>query len=151
MTNLVHYSNSCKDQIMLFPWGHSQQSHSSLLLPEFSFLKPISDFTLWNLTFKIATIFDPNSVESRRFCGGKMRDCGGMGMEEEMESEMSRRVLVMQKRYISYDTLKRDLVPCDTPGDSYYNCKGPAASHPYSRGCEIITRCARGEVSDINS
>lgn len=40
MTNLVHYSNSCKDQIMLFLWGHSQQSHSSLLLPEFSFFKP---------------------------------------------------------------------------------------------------------------
>nr|GLL44260.1 protein RALF-like 24 [Ipomoea trifida] len=98
-----------------------------------------------------SSVFDPNSVESRRFCGGKMRDCGGMGMEGEMESEMSRRVLVMQKRYISYDTLKRDLVPCDTPGDSYYNCKGPAASHPYNRGCEIITRCARGEVSDINS
>ncbi|XP_051133338.1 protein RALF-like 24 [Andrographis paniculata] len=73
----------------------------------------------------------------RGFCSG---DC-----EEIMDSESSRRVLVMQRRYISYATLLRDLVPCNRPGASYYNCKaGPAVANSYNRGCEIITRCARG-------
>ncbi|CAK9149115.1 unnamed protein product [Ilex paraguariensis] len=69
--------------------------------------------------------------------------------EEEMDSESNRRVLIMQKRYISYDTLKRDMVPCYKPGASYYNCKNAGEANSYNRGCEVITRC-RG-VSDINS
>ncbi|KDP39325.1 hypothetical protein JCGZ_01082 [Jatropha curcas] len=59
--------------------------------------------------------------------------------EAEMESEISRRVLLMQK-YISYETLKRDMVPCAKPGASYYDCHAGEAN-PYSRGCEVITRC----------
>lgn len=60
-----------------------------------------------------------------------------------MDSETNRRVLAMQKKYISYDTLKRDMVPCDRAGASYYNCH-PRQANPYSRGCEVITACARG-------
>lgn len=67
--------------------------------------------------------------------------------EPMMESESSRRVLMMGKKYISYDTLKRDLVPCGTPGASYYNCKGKGVANPYNRGCEIITRCARDAIN----
>ncbi|CAK8567110.1 unnamed protein product [Lathyrus sativus] len=62
---------------------------------------------------------------------------------ELMDSESNRRVLAMQKKYISYDTLKRDKVPCDRAGASYYNCH-PRQANPYSRGCEVITACARG-------
>ncbi|KAI5604386.1 hypothetical protein BDE02_01G285300 [Populus trichocarpa] len=69
--------------------------------------------------------------------------------ESEMESEISRRVLLMHKKYISYETLRRDLVPCDKPGASYYDCNARQA-HPYNRGCEVITRCARS-VKDINN
>ncbi|KAL8486911.1 hypothetical protein ACS0TY_023557 [Phlomoides rotata] len=65
--------------------------------------------------------------------------------EEMMDSESNRRALLMRRRYISYETLRRDLVPCDRPGASYYNCKGPGVANSYSRGCEIITRCARGD------
>ncbi|CAA2958070.1 Hypothetical predicted protein [Olea europaea subsp. europaea] len=61
----------------------------------------------------------------KRVCRGKISDCLGRAMDEDdqMDSESNRRVLVFQKRYISYDTLKRDTVPCSKPGASYYNCK----------------------------
>ncbi|KAL1536199.1 protein RALF-like 24 [Salvia divinorum] len=65
--------------------------------------------------------------------------------EELVDSESNRRALLMRRRYISYDTLRRDLVPCDRPGASYYNCKGAGVANSYSRGCEMITRCARGD------
>ncbi|KAL1219571.1 Protein RALF-like 31 [Cardamine amara subsp. amara] len=69
--------------------------------------------------------------------------------EELMPSEISRRVLMTQKRYIGYETLKRDMVPCQKPGASYYDCRSGQANS-YSRGCDSITRCAR-DTSDINS
>ncbi|XP_021888932.1 protein RALF-like 24 [Carica papaya] len=69
--------------------------------------------------------------------------------EPEMDSETSRRVLLMQKKYISYETLKRDMVPCIRPGASYYDCQAGVAN-PYNRGCEMITRCARG-IKDIKN
>ncbi|KAI9379192.1 hypothetical protein POPTR_017G059500v4 [Populus trichocarpa] len=75
-----------------------------------------------------------------RGCSNKIGECFE---ETEMESEISRRVLLMQKRYISYGTLKRDMVPCNKPGASYYDCNARQA-HPYSRGCEVITRYAYG-------
>ncbi|MBA0764656.1 hypothetical protein Gotri_013981, partial [Gossypium trilobum] len=76
----------------------------------------------------------------RRACSKKLEDC----LEsEDIESETQRRLLLMQRRYISYETLRRDMVPCKKPGSSYYDC-GAAQANPYSRGCEIITRCARG-------
>ncbi|GKV18012.1 hypothetical protein SLEP1_g28446 [Rubroshorea leprosula] len=78
-------------------------------------------------------------VMVRRVCTTKVEDCLA---EAEMESESSRRVLVMQKRYISYETLRRDIVPCAKPGASYYDCNAGQAN-PYNRGCEVITRCAR--------
>ena len=75
----------------------------------------------------------------RRGCSRKIGECFE---EAEMESEISRRVLVMRKKYISYETLRRDMVPCGQPGASYYDCRAGVAN-PYSRGCEVITRCAR--------
>ncbi|KAI3523592.1 hypothetical protein L1887_01828 [Cichorium endivia] len=69
--------------------------------------------------------------------------------EMMMESEVSRRVLLMGRRYISYETLRRDVIPCGTPGASYYNCKrnGNGVANPYNRGCEIITMCARDAIN----
>ncbi|KAH7833620.1 hypothetical protein Vadar_008134 [Vaccinium darrowii] len=74
----------------------------------------------------------------------------GECIEEMMDSESNRRVLAMQRRFISYETLKRDLVPCTRPGSSYYNCRAAGAANPYNRGCEVITGCAR-DISDIKS
>ncbi|XP_050218618.1 protein RALF-like 24 [Mercurialis annua] len=81
---------------------------------------------------------DVDSILSPRACSNTIGDC--LEEPELMESEISRRVLVMQKKYISYETLKRDMVPCDKPGASYYDCHAGQAN-PYSRGCEMITRC----------
>ncbi|CAI9290420.1 unnamed protein product [Lactuca saligna] len=69
--------------------------------------------------------------------------------EMMMESEASRRLLLMGRRYISYETLRRDVIPCGTPGASYYNCKGNGngVANPYNRGCEIITMCARDAIN----
>ncbi|VVB01257.1 unnamed protein product [Arabis nemorensis] len=63
------------------------------------------------------------------------------GEDEEliMPSEISRRVLMAQKRYIGYGTLRRDMVPCQKPGASYYDCRSGQANS-YNRGCETITR-----------
>ncbi|XP_059446798.1 protein RALF-like 24 [Corylus avellana] len=65
--------------------------------------------------------------------------------ETEMDSESNRRVLAMQRKYISYATLRRDMTPCAKPGAPYYNCNAGVAN-PYNRGCEVITRCARGII-----
>ncbi|KAL6976318.1 hypothetical protein U1Q18_025105 [Sarracenia purpurea var. burkii] len=94
---------------------------------------------------------------ARGVCAGKIGECAAevvaVAEEEEelqMDSESNRRVLLMQKSYISYETLQRDLVPCTTPGASYYDCKPAGESNVHRRGCEIITRCARS-ISDIKS
>lgn len=83
-----------------------------------------------------ASILDLNALKGSEI-DVKVGDCLS---EPEMDSEISRRVLAMQKKYISYETLKRDLVPCARPGASYYNCHAVAAN-PYNRGCDVITRC----------
>ncbi|KAF4357075.1 hypothetical protein G4B88_004485 [Cannabis sativa] len=93
------------------------------------------------------SVLDLNSLKmneidrmEQRVCSQKkkMGDC--LSGELEMDSEINRRVLAMQKKYISYETLRRDMIPCGRPGAPYYNCHvGPA--NPYSRGCEVISGC----------
>ncbi|KAK1390101.1 Rapid ALkalinization Factor [Heracleum sosnowskyi] len=62
--------------------------------------------------------------------------------EMMMESESARRNLV-GKRYISYDALRKNSVPCSRRGQSYYNCQQSGRANPYRRGCTVATRCAR--------
>ncbi|ONK77939.1 uncharacterized protein A4U43_C02F12520 [Asparagus officinalis] len=38
-----------------------------------------------------------------------------------------------KKRYISYETLRRDNVPCNRPGMPYYNCHALPKANPYTR------------------
>ncbi|KAK7280834.1 hypothetical protein RIF29_08355 [Crotalaria pallida] len=92
-----------------------------------------------------------NNVMTRRICTKSIGECLSFAEPMEMEmmdSESNRRMLAMQRRYISYETLKRDMVPCDRAGASYYNCHARQAN-PYNRGCEVITGC-RG-VQDIKT
>nr|KYP53712.1 hypothetical protein KK1_024286 [Cajanus cajan] len=65
-------------------------------------------------------------------------------MEEEfgLDSEVNRRMLDTTK-YLSYDAMKRDSVPCSLRGASYYQCQPGAEANPYDRGCTAITRCRR--------
>lgn len=72
-------------------------------------------------------------------CHGSIAECIG-GEEEEMDSEINRRILATTK-YISYQSLKRNSVPCSRRGASYYNCQNGAQANPYSRGCSAIARC----------
>ncbi|KAL3724544.1 hypothetical protein ACJRO7_029681 [Eucalyptus globulus] len=73
--------------------------------------------------------------------------------DPEMEWETSRRVPVAaqqsNKKYIGYELLREDTVPCQKSGASYYNCPGGQAN-PRNRGCTIITRFAR-DVGDIKT
>ncbi|CAI0378465.1 unnamed protein product [Linum tenue] len=84
--------------------------------------------------------FPDSVVESGELHGGGVVGGGLYEEEAEMESEISRRLMLMQRKYISYATLKRDMVPCDNPGASYYDCH-PRAANTYNRGCEVIARC----------
>ncbi|EEF39655.1 RALFL33, putative [Ricinus communis] len=111
-----------------------------MLRPTFCLLAFLLLHTLFTICNGVSVSgFKNTEVDAimRRVCTKKIGDCFE---EPEMESEISRRVLVMQKKYISYETLKRDMVPCDKPGASYYDCHAGEAN-PYSRGCEMITRC----------
>ncbi|GAA0140063.1 hypothetical protein LIER_01487 [Lithospermum erythrorhizon] len=106
---------------------------------------------------KCSSILDLETAKSdavdsllKRVCSRQMSECPSMATNEEMISESNRRMLAMQKRYISYATLRRDLVPCTYPGASYYNCRVGGEVNHYNRGCEIITRCAR-QITDIHS
>ncbi|KAL9689101.1 hypothetical protein QQ045_033533 [Rhodiola kirilowii] len=90
-------------------------------------------------------------------CGKSGSNCIGLVGEKEedgdaeMDSETNRRILMMQpRRYVSYDTLRKDLVPCERPGASYYNCRSGGVANPYTRGCEVITGCARN-IRDIQT
>ncbi|XP_021745689.1 protein RALF-like 24 [Chenopodium quinoa] len=89
-----------------------------------------------------------NSTENdeivKRVCDEKMGNCPVATEAEEFEvdSEINRRILSMRRKYISYETLKRDVVPCSTPGSSYYSC-GATPANRYRRGCSVITKCAR--------
>ncbi|KAF5728487.1 protein RALF-like 19 [Tripterygium wilfordii] len=61
-----------------------------------------------------------------------------------MESEISRRTLGGRGgKYISYEALRANNVPCNRRGQSYYYCTRRTRANPYRRGCSAITRCKR--------
>ncbi|KAG0498163.1 hypothetical protein HPP92_002454 [Vanilla planifolia] len=76
-------------------------------------------------------------------CDGS--SCGLFDDGEDMDVEGDRRELMARRRrrYLSYDMLKRNQVPCNRRGVSYYNCNRHGRANPYRRGCSYITRCAR--------
>lgn len=74
-------------------------------------------------------------------CRGTIAEClASEGEEFDLGTESSRRILATN-RYISYNALRRDSIPCSRRGASYYNCRPGAQANPYSRGCSAITRC----------
>ncbi|KQJ88549.1 rapid alkalinization factor 23 [Brachypodium distachyon] len=73
-----------------------------------------------------------------------------LDMDMEMDSEAHGRLLWEasgsgSRRYISYDALRGDAVPCSRPGVPYYNCRVSTTANPYTRGCDTITRCRDAE------
>ncbi|GAV66697.1 RALF domain-containing protein [Cephalotus follicularis] len=71
----------------------------------------------------------------------------GHGIEYDtdmlLDTEINRRQLAQRSRYISYGALKRNAVPCNRRGQSYYNCNKRQKVNPYTRGCSVITHCQR--------
>lgn len=45
--------------------------------------------------------------------------------------------------FVSYGALKKDKVPCNCRGHSYYNCRRRGKANPYRRGCSVVTKCKR--------
>ncbi|XP_038876152.1 uncharacterized protein LOC120068449 [Benincasa hispida] len=48
-----------------------------------------------------------------------------------------------RNRYLSYEALRKNNVPCGHRGRSYYDCNQHQKANPYRRGCTAITGCAR--------
>ncbi|CAN8316008.1 unnamed protein product [Cochlearia groenlandica] len=65
------------------------------------------------------------------------------GLESLMDSETNRRQLAARRNYISYGALKKNNVPCNKRGRSYYDCNKRKKANPYKRGCSVITHCRR--------
>lgn len=75
--------------------------------------------------------------------GNVVGDCKREEEEMMTNSEISQRMLSQGSQYISYGAMSKDSVPCDYRGVSYYNCGSSGQANPYSRGCSVITHCAR--------
>ncbi|CAL9768444.1 unnamed protein product [Musa acuminata subsp. burmannicoides] len=108
---------------------------------------------LWPLLLLLLLLLPEQATASGMMvklpCSGRRRGQGCLlenGVEMEMSSEESRRLLwaVTEKKYISYEALKGDVVPCNKPGVPYYNCHVFPKANPYNRGCQIISGC-RGD------
>ncbi|KAK6134626.1 hypothetical protein DH2020_031636 [Rehmannia glutinosa] len=69
---------------------------------------------------------------------GMVADALDFDEEMMMESETARRQLG-GRGYISYGAMKRNSVPCNQRGQSYYNCRGHQKANPYKRGCTRAT------------
>ncbi|PWA97250.1 Rapid ALkalinization Factor [Artemisia annua] len=82
------------------------------------------------------TVLGRSPAMSRQLVG----DTIDMREEMMMESESARRVLA-GRGYISYDAMQKNNVPCNQRGKSYYDCNSRGQANPYSRGCNVITRC----------
>ncbi|CAK9329011.1 unnamed protein product [Citrullus colocynthis] len=48
-----------------------------------------------------------------------------------------------RNKYLSYDALRKNNIPCGRRGTSYYDCRKRRKANPYRRGCTAITGCAR--------
>ncbi|XP_057747071.1 protein RALF-like 24 [Arachis stenosperma] len=122
--------------------------HPRFIILTFLYLSPVLLSICYGLSVVDLNLLkhsDKSGVITKRVCTKSIVEC--LEEETEMDSESNRRLMQQQQqqqhRYISYETLKRDMVPCDRAGSSYYSCKAREAN-PYNRGCEVITACARG-------
>ncbi|KAH9617345.1 hypothetical protein KSS87_007744 [Heliosperma pusillum] len=102
--------------------------------------KTIIDDATWGMTRLSSGDGDLSTMGK---CNGRVGDC--IGDEEDLlDSETGRRQLAgRRRRFISNEALRRDSIPCNRPGQSYYYCRGNIRANPYKRGCTYITHCQR--------
>ncbi|XP_042499315.1 protein RALF-like 19 [Macadamia integrifolia] len=62
---------------------------------------------------------------------------------DDDDDDVVRRGLYRRRRYISYEALKANKIPCRRPGQSYYDCRKNLKINPYRRSCTMATHCAR--------
>ncbi|CAK9181824.1 unnamed protein product [Ilex paraguariensis] len=55
-------------------------------------------------------------------CNGRVGDCIDEAEEMMMDSEASRQTLALGQTFVSYRAFKKDHVPCNHRGLSYYTC-----------------------------
>ncbi|XP_022748784.1 protein RALF-like 19 [Durio zibethinus] len=123
-------NNRLSFALLIFPLAlsaESSSSHSTMHWSRTSFSSKVRD----------------GSLSARQTYYGLLGECIGNEEETVMESDISRRALAGRRRYISYGALKRDRVPCNRRGHSYYNCGAPGRANPYNRGCSVISHCYR--------
>ncbi|XP_078447359.1 protein RALF-like 19 [Wolffia australiana] len=86
-----------------------------------------------------------NAAGEGKCSDGLIGKCIDEDEEMAMDSEANRRGLAQRFKYISYQALIKDRIPCNHRGYSYYNCNksGARRANPYRRGCTVITHCAR--------
>merc|ERR1712137_1308680 len=94
-------------------------------------------FKLWLVVVLLALVIGTESYSSF--------DDSTWGMSRSLASNGDGDLPIMRgrRRYISYDALKKNNVPCSQRGRSYYNCNRNTRANPYNRGCTYITHCAR--------
>ncbi|KXT09021.1 hypothetical protein AC579_10188 [Pseudocercospora musae] len=48
-------------------------------------------------------------------------------------------------KFISYETLQGNSVPCSRSGATFYNCRPGAQANPYTRPCSAAEQCRGGK------
>ncbi|KAM7508314.1 hypothetical protein LguiA_018767 [Lonicera macranthoides] len=81
-------------------------------------------------------------MASTRTCNGPVGSCINQVEEMMMDSDSNRRSLG-RVRFISYDAMRANNVPCNQRGVAYYNCGVSNRANPYHRACTAATSCAR--------
>ncbi|KAL5730410.1 hypothetical protein ACHQM5_003233 [Ranunculus cassubicifolius] len=77
-------------------------------------------------------------------CNGLVGECIDQEEETMIDSDHARRSLFNRnQRYISYAAMRKNSIPCNRRGRSYYRCGGSNKVNPYTRGCSAITHCRR--------
>ncbi|WJZ99212.1 hypothetical protein VitviT2T_017677 [Vitis vinifera] len=106
-----------------------------------------SSFTDTNLDVSNSTDKLREVTSASHTCNGLVGECIDEEEEEEEmmgdEVDIVRRSLAQRSRFISYGALKKNNVPCNRRGNSYYNCARSGKANPYRRGCSAITHCQR--------
>ncbi|KAL9688516.1 hypothetical protein QQ045_032938 [Rhodiola kirilowii] len=105
----------------------------------------------FHLPLMLVLILASSSSLSLAMCNGSIAECDHSEGVFLMESDVSRRFLEEQKRYISYGALNRDQPVCGggsrgQPYSSKTSCL-PPSSNPQTRGCSKVYRCRQGGSS----
>ncbi|KAK9943874.1 hypothetical protein M0R45_009466 [Rubus argutus] len=84
-----------------------------------------------------------NNDENISSCNGLSGDCLSYSDDEdENDINVNDNEDDGAVRYISYEPLKTNIIPCGERGNSYSNCGRSRQANPYTRGGSYITHCA---------